>query len=202
MVTIYKNIFDKVPNYISVDKALERIKIGKSRVQVLEIREQIDKERANKLKCNLPSVCFSGEFKEREDAKIIKHSGYIILDFDNIENLESKKKEAAKKNINVDEDIDLKSFNYASAKAHNEYYKGQIAELDFKIKSGELYSKLEVQNTVFEANRLIRDMILNLKSKLPARVIGQKDIKKIEEIINHECLYIITNLYTMEDLSK
>ena len=99
MVTIYKNIFDKVPNYISVDKALERIKIGKSKVQVYQIREQIDKERANKLKCNLPSVCFSGEFKEREDAKIINHSGFIVLDFDNIENLEQKKNEIISNNF-------------------------------------------------------------------------------------------------------
>ena len=91
MVTIYRNIFDKAPNYISVDTALDRIKIGKSKLQVDEIRKQIDKERANKLKCNLPSVCFSGEFKEREDAKIINHSGFIVLDFDNIENLEEKK---------------------------------------------------------------------------------------------------------------
>ena len=52
MVTIYRNIFDKEPNYISVDTALERIKIGKSKLQVDEIRKQIDKERANKLKCN------------------------------------------------------------------------------------------------------------------------------------------------------
>lgn len=93
MITIYRNIFDKVPNYISVDKALERIKTGKSKNLVIEIREQIDKDRANKLKCNLPSVCFSGEFKEREDAKIINHSGFIVLDFDNIENLEEKKNE-------------------------------------------------------------------------------------------------------------
>jgi len=93
MVTIYRNIFDKQPNYISVDKALERIKSGKSLLQVQEIRTQIDKERANKLKCNLPSVCFSGKFNEREDAKILHHSGFIVLDFDNIENLESKKNE-------------------------------------------------------------------------------------------------------------
>lgn len=90
--TIFRNIFDKEPFYITVDKALERIKSGdKSKLMVLDIRSQIDKERANKLKCNLPSVCFSGKFKERIDTKIIEHSGFIVLDFDGVENLQEKK---------------------------------------------------------------------------------------------------------------
>ena len=91
MVTIFRNIFDKAPNYISVDSALERIRIGKSKDAVEEIRKQIDKERANRLKCNLPSVCFSGKFEERIDTKIIQHSGFLVLDFDNVEDLEKRK---------------------------------------------------------------------------------------------------------------
>jgi hypothetical protein len=93
MVTIFSNIFDKKPNYISVDSALNRIKIGKSKDKVEEIRKQIDKERANKLKCNLPSVCFSGKFEERIDSKIIEHSGFIVLDFDGVEDLDKRKSE-------------------------------------------------------------------------------------------------------------
>jgi len=83
-VTIYKNIFDKTPHYITIDVALERIKSGKSKDKCLEIRQQLDKERANKLKCNLPSVCFSGEFTERKDECLKNHSGFICLDFDNV----------------------------------------------------------------------------------------------------------------------
>ena len=85
--TIYKNIFDKQPHIISVAVALNRIKTGKSKDKVLEIRNQIDKERSSRLKANLPSICFSGEFKEREDKKIIKHSGFICLDFDAIDDV-------------------------------------------------------------------------------------------------------------------
>ena len=48
MVTIFSNIFDKKPNYISVDSALNRIKIGKSKDKVEEIRKQLDKERAER----------------------------------------------------------------------------------------------------------------------------------------------------------
>lgn len=85
MVTIYRNIFDKTPHHISLEKALLRIKNGNSKDKVLEIRQQLDKERANKLKCNLPSVCFSGKFNERTDTGLLEHSGLICLDFDNID---------------------------------------------------------------------------------------------------------------------
>lgn len=88
--TIYKNIFDKQPHYVSVDVALDRIRVGKSAQKVIEIRETIDKERANNLKCNLPSVCFSGKFSERTDAGLIEHSGFICLDFDNLDVLKFK----------------------------------------------------------------------------------------------------------------
>lgn len=97
MVTIFANIFSKEPHYITVERALERIKIGKSKEKVLEIRSQLDKERANKLKCNLPSVCFSGEFGfDRTDKSLKTHSGFIVLDFDEVENLETKKSELIK----------------------------------------------------------------------------------------------------------
>lgn len=91
MVTIFKNIFSKEPFYVSVDDALERIKSGKSRKIVEEIRDTLDKEKANKIKLNLPSVCFSGKFgKDRTDEQLIEHSGYIVLDFDNVGELRDK----------------------------------------------------------------------------------------------------------------
>ena len=94
MITIFKNIFSKEPNYISVEAALKRIQEGKSKKTVEEIRNTLDKEKANKIKLNLPSVCFSGEFDaDRTDAQLLKHSGYIVLDFDNIFELREKQNE-------------------------------------------------------------------------------------------------------------
>lgn len=97
-ITIFANIFSKEPHYIDVQTALARIKTGeKSAERVLEIRKQIDRDRANVLKQNLPSVCFSGKFTgERKDATIIEHSGLMCLDFDKIENLSEKKDELSK----------------------------------------------------------------------------------------------------------
>jgi energy-coupling factor transporter ATP-binding protein EcfA2 len=86
-ITIYKNIWSKEPHFITIAKALERIKNGTSKEKVNDVRNAIDKDRANELKKHLPSVCFSGTFeKERENDKLKKHSGYLVLDFDGIEN--------------------------------------------------------------------------------------------------------------------
>lgn len=87
--TIYKDIYSfKEPRYITVQAALERIRSGKSRDKVAEIRAAIDKEKQDVLKLQLPAVCFSGQFATREDSKIIQHSGFIVLDFDSIENID------------------------------------------------------------------------------------------------------------------
>ena len=54
----------------------------------------LDKEKANNLKLNLPSVCFSGKFgNDRTDASLIQHSGFIVLDFDDVEDLRNKQVE-------------------------------------------------------------------------------------------------------------
>lgn len=85
--TIFSNIFSKEPHYLTIDKALERIRGGCSKDKVAQIRQALDKERANELKKNLPSVCFSGKFgANRQDADLIEHSGYIVLDFDSVDN--------------------------------------------------------------------------------------------------------------------
>lgn len=86
IVTIFRDIYSKEPHYLELDSALKRIKKGNSKEKIDAIRSQIDKERANKMKCSLPSVCFSGTFNERKDSALQKHSGFIVLDFDSIEN--------------------------------------------------------------------------------------------------------------------
>ena len=88
IATIYKNIYDtKNPHYLSIDKLLERIKIGKSKEKVEAIRETLDKEKRDKLKRDLPCVVFSGKYGDRTDTTCIKNSGFIILDFDKLEDV-------------------------------------------------------------------------------------------------------------------
>lgn len=94
IVTVFKNVFSKEPFYYPINKALERIKIGKSKELILEVRNALDKNKANKLKANLPSVCFSGVFgPDRTDDQLKQHSGFLVLDFDDVEDIRSKQEE-------------------------------------------------------------------------------------------------------------
>src|SRR5438094_365940 len=90
MITIFENIYSDKPHYKPVDYALQRIRTGKSKARIEEIRSTLDKSKADTLKRQLPSICFSGKFTERKDEKLIEHSGYIVLDFDNVQYLDEK----------------------------------------------------------------------------------------------------------------
>lgn len=98
IATIYKNIFEtNTPHYLDIDKLIARIKDGASKVNVTEIRNTLDKSKKDSLKKNLPSVVFSGKYQNREDKKCLEYSGFMVLDFDKVENLETKKNEIISK---------------------------------------------------------------------------------------------------------
>jgi hypothetical protein len=89
--TIFKSITEtKSPIYITVDGALERIKNGKSKDLVGAIRQEADKDKRNALKAKLPCVCFSGTFSKRAESGLIDHNGFMVLDFDELDEVEEK----------------------------------------------------------------------------------------------------------------
>jgi hypothetical protein len=94
MITVFKDFSDtKNPKYYEIDKVLEAIKDCKIQKQIDEIRAEKDEKIQNRLKKMLPCILFSGVFSVRLDSAIQKHSGFVVLDFDDIEDLEAKKKE-------------------------------------------------------------------------------------------------------------
>jgi hypothetical protein len=92
-VSIYKDFNDLQGHQISVLGALERIRTGKSKALVEQAREAKTKKEADELKKKLPAVCFSGTFSKRKDSELLEHSGYIVLDFDNVTNIAQKRNE-------------------------------------------------------------------------------------------------------------
>jgi hypothetical protein len=56
MITAFKNIWAKEPNYISIEYALKRIKEGKSKSLVDEIRNTLDKEKAGEIEKTIKSL--------------------------------------------------------------------------------------------------------------------------------------------------
>ena len=86
-ITIFRNIKDtEQPFYRDCNVVLNRIKIGSSKDLVNKIRSCKDKSELNKLKQELPSICFSGKFTKRNDKALTHHSGLICLDFDGYKN--------------------------------------------------------------------------------------------------------------------
>jgi len=92
-VSIYKDFNDLQGHQISVLGALERIRTGKSKALVEQARQATNKKEADEIKKMLPAVCFSGTFSRRKDSELVQHSGYIVLDFDNVSNIDQKRDE-------------------------------------------------------------------------------------------------------------
>lgn len=179
--TIYKNIFSKEPHYITIEKALNRIKNGASKDKIEEIRTILDKDRANKLKCNLPSVCFSGKFTERLDNKLTEHSNYIVLDFDNIDFIDEFKQSLSRdKNIYAawvsPSGNGMKALvKIADGKKHREHYHALMIKYPLVDKSG-----INESRVCYESYD--PEIYINPNSDV------WKKTHKVEKVIEHERL--------------
>ena len=90
VITIFEDLYNKKPLYITVETALQRIQSGKQKQKIERVREG-DKE----AKKQLPVVLWSGRFKERKDDSLQKHSGIIVLDFDHLSDVNDAKSKLA-----------------------------------------------------------------------------------------------------------
>lgn len=82
MITIFKTFYDTNPYYVPIDTALSRIRNGKSAELVKNCQAQTDYKSYSAAKKKLPCIIFGGEFGQRAIAGLIRHSGYICLDYD------------------------------------------------------------------------------------------------------------------------
>lgn len=84
-VTIFRNAKAVTEPYIiTIDKIVQRIKAGRSKMLIDQLRNCIDDKERKRIKTQLPSICFSGTFSKREDKSLIEHSGLIAIDFDHL----------------------------------------------------------------------------------------------------------------------
>jgi hypothetical protein len=87
-ISIYNKANDTKSNTIvALDLFLEGVKNGRWQDIVLPIRAISDKKLRDEKKKFAPAVTISGVFKERKDELLEKHSGYIAIDIDNVENI-------------------------------------------------------------------------------------------------------------------
>lgn len=91
-ISLYNNAFDeKGKNMIAYDLFLEGIRSGKWQDIVLPLRAIADDEKRSVAKKKAPAVTVSGTFKERNDKSLITHSGYIVIDIDNVDDVNETK---------------------------------------------------------------------------------------------------------------
>jgi hypothetical protein len=90
-VTMFKDVKSQVPVHINLEKALHRITTGGKNGNLIPLIEEIRKGDKSK-KNELPIVLFSGEFGDRKDQSLFNHSGYIVLDFDHVSDVDGSKR--------------------------------------------------------------------------------------------------------------
>jgi len=85
-ITVFKDLYKTkdVPYIVTLEKILQRIKRGNDKELVNKIRQAKTKEERNQLKTNLPAILFQGEFSHRAILGLVKSSGLMVLDFDDI----------------------------------------------------------------------------------------------------------------------
>ena len=95
---------------------MERIKEGKSKELIKQIRSEKNKDVRQELKKSLPAICFSGTFNKRSDDSIIEHSGFICLDFDGYKTkkdmMSEKGEEASKDTSNIKVGVNSGVYSY------------------------------------------------------------------------------------------
>lgn len=88
MISLYPNIFETKNGLVtSLDAILENIKNGHWQDPCLVVMNEKDKDKRNELKKNCPYYTVSGTFKIRSNSGLEKHSGFIAIDFDGVENI-------------------------------------------------------------------------------------------------------------------
>jgi hypothetical protein len=92
MISFFKNISDKSPKTISLAEFIEIVRSKREYANVLAIRRAQTKEEKTKLKKFLSAVTLSGVFEGGHSEKhLVKHSGYMQIDFDNLQNVKEIK---------------------------------------------------------------------------------------------------------------
>ena len=91
LISHYKNVHDKQDVDIEIDSFLEGVQTGKWQDIALEVRNAPNKEIKDIIKKKAPLVTPSGSFSERKVDGLRKHSNFIAIDIDNLDDAPTTK---------------------------------------------------------------------------------------------------------------
>ena len=92
LISSYKNVHDKQDVDIEIDNFLEGVRSGRWQDIALEVRNAPNKEIKDLIKKKAPLVTISGSFAERKADALRKHSNFIAIDIDNLDDPAATKK--------------------------------------------------------------------------------------------------------------
>ena len=92
LISYYENLKDKENKKVTIGEVFELIKSNEFiKEKILVLRAEPNKEARDILKKSLPAVTISGLFgNARTKENLLEHSGFLQLDFDKVEDLETK----------------------------------------------------------------------------------------------------------------
>jgi hypothetical protein len=87
-ISVFKDLLKSkdVPYIVDLEKIIQRIKVGKSKEIINQVRKANTKKEADLIKQKLPCILFAGEFSERNGKGLLNHSGLMCVDFDKYPN--------------------------------------------------------------------------------------------------------------------
>jgi hypothetical protein len=138
LISHYKNIHDSQDTDIELASFLEGVQTGKWQDIVFDVRNAPNKEIKDLKKKSAPLVTISGSFSARKDDALRKHSNFIAIDIDNLEDAAETKKRISQDPfiyaaflsiggnglcliIKIDGTRHLDAFNGIAAYLYNEY---------------------------------------------------------------------------------
>ena len=92
LISSYKNVHDKQDKDIEIDNFLEGVRTGRWEDIALEVRNAPTKDIKDAIKKRAPLVTPSGSFSERKVDGLRKHSNFIAIDIDNLDDPAATKK--------------------------------------------------------------------------------------------------------------
>lgn len=81
---------------------------------------------------------------------------------------------------------ELKNPVYAAIQARKEFYKAELARLEFEQVSGKLVEKEKVEAEAFRIAQLVRDGILNVPARLSGILAAETDQRKVHDQLEKE----------------
>lgn len=87
---------------------------------------------------------------------------------------------------------------FAKSQAQKEYFRAELARLDFEERIGKLVEKEKVDEIAFSVARLVRDAMLNIPSRIAGILAAESDQWKVHDLLEEEIHQALEALATYE----